>query len=91
MYNLMNAEDPALPEYPDVPPRTEREATKAADRVRLCFANATHRGERLWVYVTEVDGHRYQGIVDDDPTTDGFPERGAEIIFGPEHVLDIDP
>lgn len=51
--------------------------------------------ERMWVMVGErVAGH-YVGILDNkpasfDPADDIYLAIGAEIPFGPEHVIDID-
>jgi len=51
-------------------------------------------GERMWVIVSERVGDLYIGILDNPPATLEHSGRaylcfGAEVPFGPEHVIDI--
>jgi len=50
-------------------------------------------GERMWVIVSEAFGGHYIGILDNDPMVEPADDvylcRGAEIPFGPEHVIAI--
>jgi hypothetical protein len=52
------------------------------------------QGERMWVIVAERVGDRYIGILDNqpaclEPSDKVYLIMGAEIPFGPEHVIDI--
>ena len=55
--------------------------------------NAGIQGERMWVIVAEKRGDVYIGRLDDEPDVgpggDGYLQRGAEIPFLPEHIVDI--
>ena len=52
------------------------------------------QGERMWVIVAEQVGHDYIGVLDNQPASFEPSEAnylcfGAEIPFGPEHVIDV--
>lgn len=51
-------------------------------------------GERMWVIVAERIGSLYVGVLDNEPATiepddQVYLVEGAEIPFGPEHVVDV--
>lgn len=83
-----------------IPPRNEREALEPGSGVKLLFIIETEdesgieQGvERMWVIVKKRIEGFYIGILDSEPATfEPDPEflcRGAEIVFKPEHVIDI--
>jgi hypothetical protein len=48
----------------------------------------------MWVYITEQVGALYVGKLDNQPggidaADDVYLVRGAEVPFGPDHVIDI--
>lgn len=67
-----------------------RQASASTERQQTCV-------ERMWVAVTEVlpEGH-YRGMLRNQPFTydpndeSVYLRWGAEVAFGPEHVIDID-
>ena len=85
-----------------IPPRPERERLQPGQAAKLLFRveatgpdGSTEIGvERMWVLVTErIDG-MYIGRLDNEPGTVEAADhvylvRGAEVPFGPEHVVDI--
>ena len=91
--------------HPDkfwIPPVEERRGLRRGKAARLIFAieaqdeagQAVFSGERMWVIVAERIGDLYIGILDNQPATlepaDGvYLCFGAEVPFGPEHVIDI--
>lgn len=89
-------------EYPDsfsIPGREERENLAPGDAAKLLFDIETRdcnrvvdRGvDRMWVIVKRRVGHTYLGVPDSDPgIAEGLHLRpGMELLFGPEHVVDI--
>ena len=48
--------------------------------------------DRMWVIVKSRIGNRYVGVLDSDPgRAEGLQlESGDEVVFGPEHVANID-
>lgn len=52
--------------------------------------------ERMWVAITEIRDGRYLGMLRNQPFTydpndeSVYLRWGAEVAFGPEHVIDID-
>ena len=91
--------------HPDafwIPPLEERRNLERGKAARLIFeieaededGRVERNGERMNVIVAERVGDLYIGILDDEPATLEPGERvylcfGAEIPFGPEHVIDI--
>jgi hypothetical protein len=85
-----------------IPSRPEREQLQPGQAAKLLFRIESGKPdgpvelgvERMWVYITErVDG-MYLGMLDNQPGSieaadDVYLVRGAEIPFGPEHVIDI--
>src|SRR5678815_806389 len=103
-WQLRSAEEShrAHPETFWVPPLAERCGLSRGKAARLIFEVESEdesgarvvNGERMWVIVSERVGNQYIGILDSQPATiepsDGVYLRfGAEIPFGPEHVIDI--
>ena len=82
-----------------IPSRAERESLHPGDAVKLLFDIETReagrvidRGvDRMWVIVKRTTGTVYVGVLDNDPgAADGLAlRRGMEILFGPEHVVEI--
>ena len=83
-----------------LPSRTARESLERGDAAKLLFVIETSeagslvdRGvDRMWVIVKRRAGAAYVGVLSSDPgVADGLTLRpGAEILFGPEHVIEID-
>jgi len=71
-------------------PRAELRRTLAPGTlVKLLFAFADRGGtgvERMWVEVVHVDGDRYVGRLDNEPSAIGDLRLGDRIEFGAEHV-----
>ena len=100
-WTLISAEQRALA-YPgtfQLPPLTERQSLSPGDAAKLLFDIETKengqiidRGvDRMWVIVKTKTEHGYLGVLDSDP---GYAENltlrlGSQVIFGPEHVIDI--
>lgn len=85
-----------------IPTRCEREQLQPGQAAKLLFCvEATMPDgpvevgvERMWVFVTERVNGKYVGVLDNEPASleaddDVYLVRGAEIPFGPEHVIDI--
>lgn len=85
-----------------IPPRVEREQLRPGQAVKLLFRiestqpdGSTEVGvERMWVLVTERIDRMYVGRLDNEPSSveaddDVYLVRGAEVPFGPEHVIDV--
>jgi hypothetical protein len=90
--------------HPDkfwIPPVEERHNLQRGKAARLIFdieaedeGKVVLNGERMWVIVAERVGELYIGILDNKPATFEPSDAaylcfGAEIPFGPEHVIDI--
>jgi hypothetical protein len=85
-----------------IPDRAERTSLQRGQAAKLIFeiegegddGEVELQGERMWVLVAERVGDLYIGILDNDPAIepadDVYLRRGAEIPFGPEHVIDFD-
>lgn len=58
--------------------------------VKLVFLPDEGIGERMWVLVTEVDGDRMVGVLDNDPAAIMGLLAGDRIEFERRHVLDLD-
>jgi hypothetical protein len=83
-----------------IPSRAQRESLSPGDAAKLLFDIETRkhgavidRGvDRMWVIVKARDGGQYVGVLDSDPGRAEnlrLHERDV-IVFGPEHVADID-
>jgi hypothetical protein len=99
---LVSAEErsAAAPDTFQIPSRTRRESLSPGDAVKLLFDIETRerghivdRGvDRMWVIVKTKTVEGYVGVLDSNP---GAAEnlklhRGDLVVFGPEHVTDID-
>jgi hypothetical protein len=77
----------------EIPSRRKRENLQPGDLVKLVFKDI---GERLWVEVRERLVSRenlhtrmsYIGVIDSSPLHFSV-RQNDEVIFGPEHVADI--
>ncbi|MFF3066563.1 DUF2314 domain-containing protein [Oerskovia sp. NPDC057915] len=58
--------------------------------VKLVFLPDEGIGERMWVLVTEVDGDRLVGVLDNDPAAIVGLLAGDRVEFERRHVLDLD-
>ena len=84
----------------ELPSRRERDALAPGVAAKLLFVIETREGgslvdrgvDRMWVIVKRRAGNAYVGVLANDPgVADGLTLRpGAEILFGPEHVIEID-
>ncbi len=90
-------------EAPDsfqIPSRDVRESLSVGDAVKLLF-NIESEGEsglernveRMWVIIRERVGDLYVGVLDSSPCSiepdPDFLARGSEVVFGPEHIVDV--
>jgi len=87
------------PDTFEIPSRVKRESLSRGDAVQLLFdietgdTDQVDRGvDRMWVIVKERADGLYIGVLDSDPgIAEGLTLRpGTEVLFGPEHVIDID-
>jgi hypothetical protein len=83
-----------------IPNRRDRETLKPGSGVKLLFIIETEdetgiqQGvERMWVIIKRRLPGVYIGILDSEPATfepdPSFLSRGSEIVFKPEHIIDI--
>lgn len=85
-----------------LPPFTERSCLKRGQAAKLMFEIETQNEdgaiiricERMWVIVSQPIDNLYIGILDNQPACVAPDKKvylcfGAEIPFGPEHVVDI--
>ena len=85
-----------------IPPIEQRRALERGKAARLMFAiegeeedgKIVVQVERMWVIVAERVGDQYIVILDSkpasfEPSDTSYLCLGAEIPFGPEHVIDI--
>jgi hypothetical protein len=83
-----------------IPSRSQRESLRPGEAVKLLFEiEADHEGriergvERMWVIVRGRIGPFYTGVLDSTPASiepePSFLARGTEVLFAPEHVVDI--
>jgi hypothetical protein len=86
-YELANVEDRAARYWRTfrIPPREERESLKVGDRAMLIFDNK----ERMRVAVTTVKDGSYVGLLASHPVSVDL-KHGDRVVFGPEHVLDVE-
>lgn len=102
-WELRSGED-AHAKNPDtfwIPPREKRWSLNRGQAAKLIFDIEGYeenelvvQGERMWVIIAERVGDLYIGILDNQPaclerSADVYLTMGAEIPFGPEHVIDI--
>jgi hypothetical protein len=86
-----------------IPPLAQRQGLRRGDGVKLDFdieaveedGSLSRHGERMWVIVTGHHGDTFIGILDNQPEAiepgEGvYLQKGAEIPFLAEHVVDID-
>ena len=104
-WELLSAEERHR-ESPDtfwIPDRDARESLHPGQAAQLIFeielesddGTPEIMGERMWVLVRERQGSHYLGIllnqpVSFDPADDLYLCKGAEIPFGPEHIIQVD-
>jgi uncharacterized protein YegJ (DUF2314 family) len=91
-YKLKNGEESnqANPKTFYIPSRKERESLKEGDIVKLMFTfQEEGTTERMWVQVVSKDGNQYKGLLDNDPATTQSIKAGDEVIFSPEHIIQI--
>ena len=98
---LLSAEDhqKAHPEF-RLPSLSDRASVAVGQAVKLLFDIETRengriidRGiDRMWVIVRRRLNGRYVGILDNDPgrAENLLLQSGDEIVFGPEHITEID-
>jgi hypothetical protein len=84
-----------------IPERSVRESLRRGQAAKLIFeiegeeedGSVVVQGERMWVIVSELVGSLYVGVLDNEPciqaAEDVYLRKGAEVPFGPEHVIDI--
>lgn len=83
-----------------IPDRAARESLKRGDAAKLAFDFEVEtgngvievRGEKMWVIICDrIDGF-YLGILENQPAgiDPGFLDRNSEVLFKPEHIIDID-
>ena len=85
-----------------IPSAADRNALTRGKAVKVIFliegleedGTTSVQGERMWLLVTGRRDGYYVGLLDNSPAlVDGDDDfhlvRGAEIPFGPEHVIDI--
>jgi uncharacterized protein YegJ (DUF2314 family) len=93
IYKLGNGED-LNRENPDtfyIPTREERESIKEGDTVKLMFIFEDENAmtERMWVQVVSKAGNQYKGFLDNVPYSTDSIKAGDEVIFSPEHIIQI--
>jgi hypothetical protein len=103
-WELRSAEDAhaASPNSFSIPDLVKRRSLQRGQAAKLIFdiegyaddGSVSVQGERMWVIVAERVGDRYVGILDNQPACLQPSDKvylimGAEIPFGPEHVIDI--
>lgn len=88
----------ANPDTFHLPPREAREGLRKGQAAKLLFYIASHGPdgrpaggvERMWVIVTGRAGGYFIGVLENEPAEATTTLRpGAEVLFGPEHVIDI--
>lgn len=77
-----------------IPTRAERDAVRPGDLVKLLFeivepADDMPSAERMWVQVTEAEGGRYVGVLDNQPGALRSIGPGSRVEFGPEHIISL--
>ncbi|MHA7132259.1 DUF2314 domain-containing protein [Oerskovia turbata] len=80
-WNAQHPQTYPVPDTSDVVPGT---------LVKLVFLPDEGIGERMWVRVTEIDGDRMAGLLDNDPAGIVGLLAGDRVEFERRHVLDLD-
>lgn len=105
-WQLRNGEEShdAQPDTFWIPPLDQRKSLKIGDAAKVSLdiecededGQIFVEGERGYVIVSEIVGDQYIGILDFQPLCiekdqdDVYLCFGAEVPFGPEHIIDID-
>ena len=90
----------AAPDTFWIPARAQRDSLRPGEAAKLLFEiEAENEGrlergvERMWVIVRGRIGPFYTGVLDSTPASvepaASFLARGSEVLFAPEHVVDI--
>jgi len=93
---LGNAEEQAAA-YPRsffIPSEETRRNLAVGELVRLLFfltdpRDEDPRAERMWVGLERVEGHEYVGVLTNQPAAITGLDRGDEVRFRAEHVIDV--
>jgi hypothetical protein len=89
------ARNQKYPKTFQIPSERSRRAVEAGDLVKLAFEchpdEVGFSGERMWVFVTGVEGPYFVGELDNDPVAIPRLRAGRRIVFLPEHVISIIP
>jgi uncharacterized protein YegJ (DUF2314 family) len=74
-----------------IPSREDRESVKEGDTVKLIFIfdDENAMTERMWVQIVSKEGNRYKGFLDNDPYSTNSIKAGDEVVFSPEHIIQI--
>ncbi len=96
---LENALDKSL-QHPNIfhlPPLELSQGLQVGGHAKLIFLlpgedenGPYYQGERMWVTIEKVDDVGYWGVLESHPVTKGSIEAGDKVLFGPEHIIDID-
>lgn len=98
IWQLANAEARAArdPETFSIPSTRERYSLSVGDDAKLIFEVlpdplSGNTGERMWVRIESVETPgRYVGKLMNHPVVVTSLSHGAKVVFGAEHVADID-
>jgi hypothetical protein len=82
-----------------LPPEGARRSVRPGNYVKLNFEilerDGEVSGERMWVKVTGNEGPYFKGTLANAPISDQKSRNklkfGSQVVFLPEHVIDIDP
>lgn len=65
-------------------------ALRPGQWAKLCFVPPEGWAERMWVKITEAEGGRYWGLLDNAPNPDNFKIRaGDPVAFEAKHVFSV--
>ena len=87
----------AAPDTFLIPSQMERSNVRPGQAVKLLFlveleepdVDADVVCERMWVLVFEKVNEHFLGFLDSEPASVGKLKRGQEVLFSPEHIVDI--
>lgn len=69
------------------------DALEVGDHAKVGFEydppGEKYGGERMWVLITEIDGDRYRGTLDNEPE-EPILAHGDKVEFERKHILDVD-
>jgi len=93
-YTLDNGEklNKDSPETFSIPPRAQRDSLLPGELVKLIFRMSLGEDvqiERMWVIIKSRTDTGYIGTLDNDPFCTKELQAGAEVVFGPEHIIQI--